>query len=183
MSLVVCSPKWLRNCATLLNSFTCYLLFLLFDLVDTVFCFIYRYLDVLFDGEVSPCGCSKLETQKEDDEDYGISESLYARKNMFREIGFLQFGRKRDDSIGRTRTRKVNSWSDCGCESCLSWVNHGGDYKLHFSVKEPLMGMLTLLSFHVFGLLPLMKHSHRHKYHTRHSHRYIDNPDNLGKKK
>ncbi|KAI9093694.1 hypothetical protein K1719_027143 [Acacia pycnantha] len=30
----------------------------------------------------------------------------------------------------------VNSWSDCGCESCLSWVSDG-DHKLHFVVNEP----------------------------------------------
>jgi len=76
--------------------------------------------------------------------DDGVSDSLYERKNMFRGIGLLQFGRKKEeeDSNGECGGRIVKSWSDCGCESCLSWVNGGGgdDYKLHFVVKEPLIG-------------------------------------------
>ncbi|XP_027351510.1 probable lysophospholipase BODYGUARD 5 isoform X2 [Abrus precatorius] len=76
------------------------------------------------------------------DDDDGVSDSLYERKNIFREMGFLQFGRKREDSnrkYGRDGEKSVKSWSDCGCESCLSWVNDESDYKLHFVVKEPLM--------------------------------------------
>ncbi|KAD5316822.1 hypothetical protein E3N88_16768 [Mikania micrantha] len=33
--------------------------------------------------------------------------------------------------LGKTR------WSDCGCESCVSWMNNGGDQKLHVVVKNP----------------------------------------------
>jgi hypothetical protein len=76
------------------------------------------------------------------DEDDCLSDSLYERKSLFREMGLLQFGRKREDSNGKCGgSRKVNCWSDCGCESCLSWVNGSDDYKLHFVVKEPLLGM------------------------------------------
>lgn len=149
MSLAVsssCSPKkWINNCIRVFNSIICYNVFLIFDLLDAVLCVIYRYLDERIDGVASSCCCSKWEIQKKmvmNDEDDGVSESLYERKNMFREIGLLQFGRKREeeDSNGKCGGRIVKSWSDCGCESCLSWVNGGGDdYKLHFVVKEPLI--------------------------------------------
>lgn len=84
-------------------------------------------------------------------EDDGESDSLYERKSMFRKMGFLQFGRKQEDSNGKSGNKgggrpALNSWSDCGCESCLSWVN-GGDYNLHFVVREPLMGMVIALFF------------------------------------
>lgn len=56
----------------------------------------------------------------------------------------------------------MNRWSDCGCDSCLSWVNDGSEYKLHFVVKEPLLGRLVLLVWLFFSkqnlhivLLPL----------------------------
>jgi hypothetical protein len=148
MSLAVSSSpkKWMRNCVGVLNSFICYLVFLIFDLLDAVLCIIYRYLDECIEGVASPCCCSKWERQEKkimmNDEDDCLSDSLYERKSMFREMGLLQFGRKREDSIGKCGgSRKANCWSDCGCESCLSWVNGSDDYKLHFVVKEPLLGM------------------------------------------
>lgn len=145
MSLPLSSPKWLTNCAQILNSFICFIVFFIFDLLDAVFCVIYRILDKHIEGESSPCCCSKLEKQNKkllNHEYDGESDSLYERKSIFREMGFLQFGRKQEDSNRKCgEIRPLNRWSDCGCESCLSWVN-GGDYKLHFVVKEPVMGML-----------------------------------------
>ncbi|WVY90175.1 hypothetical protein V8G54_035689 [Vigna mungo] len=97
----------------------------MFDLLDSVFCVIYGYgyLDKLIEGEASPCCCSNWERQKRrmNVTDDDISDSLYERRNIFREMG------------------SVNRWSDCGCDSCLSWVNDGSDYKLHFVVKQPLL--------------------------------------------
>ncbi|RDX75383.1 putative lysophospholipase BODYGUARD 4, partial [Mucuna pruriens] len=144
MSPALSSPKWLTNCAGALNALLCCVVFLVFDLLDAVFCVIYGFLDERIEGEVSPCCCSNWERQKRkmNVTDDGISDSLYERKNSFREMRFLQFGRKRQDSNrkhGRGARRSVNRWSDCGCESCLSWVNDGSDYKLHFVVKEPLL--------------------------------------------
>nr|AFK37610.1 unknown [Lotus japonicus] len=142
MSLPLSSPKWLTNCAQILNSFICFIVFFIFDLLDAVFCVIYRILDKHIEGESSPCCCSKLEKQNKkllNHEYDGESDSLYERKSIFREMGFLQFGRKQEDSNRKCgEIRPLNRWSDCGCESCLSWVN-GGDYKLHFVVKEPVM--------------------------------------------
>ncbi|KAL5059030.1 hypothetical protein RYX36_030634 [Vicia faba] len=144
-SLAVSSSpkKWMRNCIIVLNSFICYVVFLFFDFLDALLCVIYRYLDERIEGVASPCCCSKWERQNKiimKDEDDGLSDSLYQRKNVFREMGLLQFGRKKEYSNGKCGGMKVSSWSDCGCESCLSWMNgDDDDYKLHFVVKEPLI--------------------------------------------
>lgn len=80
-----------------------------------------------------------------------VNQIACMRKNTFREMGFLHFGRKREDSKrkhgrGAGGAGSVNRWSDWGCESCLSWVNDGSDYnKLHFVEKEPLLGRVALL--------------------------------------
>ncbi|GAU24022.1 hypothetical protein TSUD_328250 [Trifolium subterraneum] len=77
-----------------------------------------QYLDERIEGVASPCCCSKWERQEKkimmNNEDDDLSESLYERKSMFREMGLLQFGRKREDSNGKCGGRKVNCWSDCG---------------------------------------------------------------------
>jgi len=155
MSLSVSSPKWLTNCAEALISILCCVVFLLFDLLDSVFCVIYGYLDKLIEGEASPCCCSNWERQKRrTNVADGLSDSLYERKNIFRQMGFLQYERKREDSsrkFDKGGGMSVNRWSDCGCESCLSWVNDGSDYKLHFVVKEPLLGRLVLLVWLLFS--------------------------------
>ncbi|KAG2405427.1 lysophospholipase BODYGUARD 4 [Vigna angularis] len=144
MSLPLSSPKWLTNCVQSLIFILCCVVFLIFDLLDSVFCVIYGYIDKLIEGEVSPCCCSNWERQKRrmNVTDDDISDSLYERRNIFREMGFLRYERKREDSTTnfvKGSARSVNRWSDCGCDSCLSWVNDGSDYKLHFVVKEPLL--------------------------------------------
>ncbi|KAL3026668.1 hypothetical protein AAZX31_03G006600 [Glycine max] len=145
LAVAVSSPKWLTNCVQALTSILCCVVFLMFDFLDAVFCVIYRFLDERVEGEASPCCCSNREMLKRRmnvTDDDGLSDSLYERKNTFREMGFLQFGRKCEDSNskhGGGGARSVNRWSDCGCDSCLSWVNEGSDYKLHFVVKEPLL--------------------------------------------
>ena len=158
MSLAVSSPKWLSNSARMLNSIICFVVFLMFDLLDAILCVIYRFLDVYIEGEAYPCCCGNWGSQKKnvkDDEDDGLSDSLYGRKNIFREMGFLQFRRGRENSngkCGKGGKKSMNRWSDCGCESCLSWVNDDGDYRLHYVVKEPLLGrVIPLLWFLFFG--------------------------------
>jgi hypothetical protein len=42
----------------------------------------------------------------------------------------------------------VNRWSDCGCESCVSWMNNG-DEKLHVIVREPSKGNLRIAHFSI----------------------------------
>ncbi|CAJ1918899.1 unnamed protein product [Sphenostylis stenocarpa] len=187
MSLAVSSPKWLNNCVQALISILCCVVFLMFDLLDSVFCVIYGYLDKLIEGQASPCCCSIWERQKRrmNVTDDGLSDSLFERKNTFREMGFFQYERKREDSntnFNKDGGMSVNSWSDCGCESCLSWVNDGSDFKLHFVVKEPLLatgenfrgkpsenviflhGFLCSSSFWTQTVFPYFSEKVNHKY-------------------
>ncbi|KAH7513168.1 hypothetical protein FEM48_Zijuj12G0167900 [Ziziphus jujuba var. spinosa] len=51
-------------------------------------------------------------------------------------MGFLGFGRKWENSQKSGGGEMVNRWSDCRCETCLSWLNDG-EHKLHVFVREP----------------------------------------------
>ncbi|KAA8519033.1 hypothetical protein F0562_016193 [Nyssa sinensis] len=98
-----------------------------------------RFLDEFLEGNASPCYCGNREAKEttvNDDRESEVSETLYARKNVFREMCFLGIARKWDD------TKKIgcgmvgNRWSDCGCQTCVSWTIDG-DQKLHAVVREP----------------------------------------------
>ncbi|KAI4301004.1 hypothetical protein L6164_034322 [Bauhinia variegata] len=126
---------WLKKFGQNVASIISFIVFFILDFLDAVFCVIYRYLDEYIEEKASPCYCTKNEN---DDEDSSFSETLYNRRNLFRELGFPQFGRKWKHSKKKQsgKGRSINRWSDCGCESCLSWAN-AGDHKLHFVVSEP----------------------------------------------
>ncbi|KAI9070743.1 hypothetical protein K1719_047295 [Acacia pycnantha] len=141
MSLADFSAKWPTKSAEKLVSITTFTVFLVLDFLDTVFCVIYKYLDEYIEGEAHTCCCRNRgnhEQRTKEDEEGELSDTLYRRKNLFREMGLLLNGRKLEDSETKWRGGRwsVNSWSDCGCESCLSWVSDG-DHKLHFVVNEP----------------------------------------------
>ncbi|KAK8317581.1 hypothetical protein V6Z12_A13G118900 [Gossypium hirsutum] len=82
-----------------------------------------------------------------------LSESLYGRKYMLRNTGFLGFARKwriyrkkKDDIDGSVNEGlMVNRWSDCGCQSCVSWMKKGYDQKLHVVVKNLPQGFSPLI--------------------------------------
>ena len=66
-----------------------------------------------------------------------VSETLYGRRNVFREMGLLGIPRK----LGKIGGGVVgNRWSDCGCESCVSWTSNG-DQRLHV-VRESSRGII-----------------------------------------
>ncbi|XP_054802352.1 probable lysophospholipase BODYGUARD 4 [Prosopis cineraria] len=142
MSLADFSAKWLTKSAEQLISIITSIVFLVLDFLDTVFCLIYKYLDEHIEGDAPTCCCGNRGKHKEnskDDKDDELSDTFYRRKNLFRDMGFLRIGRKQleesERKFGGGRW-SMNRWSDCGCESCLSWVSDG-DHRLHFVVKEP----------------------------------------------
>ncbi|KAJ7976460.1 Alpha/beta hydrolase fold [Quillaja saponaria] len=142
MSSAVFSGKWLRKSAGKLISIITFTVFFILDFLDAVFCIIYRYLDECLEGKTSPCYCGNRGQQGNnviDGEEGELSETLYGRKNIFREMGFLKFPRKWENSQKRCcgGEKMVNRWSDCGCNSCVSWVKSNGDHRLHLIVKEP----------------------------------------------
>ncbi|MBA0844805.1 hypothetical protein Goarm_022599 [Gossypium armourianum] len=121
-----------KKVKALLDTIT-FLVFLFFDFVDVVLCVAYELLDELFEAKPFPCYCGKkLETKE-------LSETLFWRKNVFREMGFLSFGRKTCEAVKKrddgNRGEVVHRWSDCGCDSCVSWMKKSNQ-KLHVVVKE-----------------------------------------------
>ncbi|KAG8649890.1 hypothetical protein MANES_08G151711v8 [Manihot esculenta] len=132
--------KWARKSASTIISATTYIVFLIFDFLDMIFCIIYGCLDELFEGKPSHCYCGdrgEIQGRVWDDGDNELSETLYGRNNVFRQMRFLGFGRNwenRKKSFGGGSGKRI--WSDCGCESCVSWMKDGGQ-NLHVVVKEP----------------------------------------------
>lgn len=120
-------------------------------------CLIFRVVDEFFEGQSPSCYCMErnVEEKVESLEESELSSSLHGRKNVFREMGLLKIPRiwskETAFSVG-VRTSK-NRWSDCGCDSCLSWMNNNGtDSKLHVVVKQKHTGTETA-SFSSFFLL------------------------------
>ncbi|KAK9289350.1 hypothetical protein L1049_009108 [Liquidambar formosana] len=134
------SRKWTRKAAGILLSALSLIVFLFLDFLDTVFCILYGFLDEFFEGNASQCYCKNREEQGRTTAsgvgEGEVSETLYGRKNIFREMGFLGLLRKRKDDKKRGGGVVVNRWSDCGCDSCVSWQSNG-DQKLHVVVREP----------------------------------------------
>lgn len=137
--------KWPRKTTQFLISTMNLLVFLFFDLLDFIMCIFFRYIDEIFEGKSTPCYCRSQNRTKghEDRRNIEISDTLFGRKNGFREMGFLgnMSSKVAEDSkkIGSEDLRKTR-WSDCGCESCVSWMNNDGDQKLHVVVQEPSKG-------------------------------------------
>lgn len=104
-------------------------------------------MDGFLEGQATPCYCKENGEQRisvGENEEGELSETLYRRKNVFREMGFLGFSGKWENSR-KVEAGKIGArWSDCGCQSCLSWMSNGED-KLHVCISEPTRG--TLLSF------------------------------------
>lgn len=141
------SGKWARKFATNFHTCLSFIVFLWLDFVEVILCVIFRYLDKFFEGKASACQClrSNYGIRNEENE---VSETLHGRKNIFREMGFLRFPRKWDDSkktgiVDHEVMKNSHRWSDCGCESCVSWMNNcvqDDEQKLHVQIKEPLQG-------------------------------------------
>ena len=148
----ILSGKWARISAESFISVLSWVVFLFLDFLDTVFCIFFRVLDEFMEGKASRCYCESKE-EKDSNEEGEVSETLYGneRKNIFREMGFLRFpGKWENAKKGVSRVEaKMTRWSDCGCESCVSWLNNGDDQKLHVVVMEPPKGILRKFIFPV----------------------------------
>uniref|UniRef100_A0A803MXX8 AB hydrolase-1 domain-containing protein n=1 Tax=Chenopodium quinoa TaxID=63459 RepID=A0A803MXX8_CHEQI len=108
-------------------------------LATHVLCIVYSYLDELFEKTASSTSCywSRREQEKINDniEQDEVSQTLYKRPNLFRDMGLFNSRRMR---LQRSSSKFIaNRWSDCGCESCVAWINSGDDLRLHVVVHEP----------------------------------------------
>ncbi|XP_020534326.1 probable lysophospholipase BODYGUARD 4 isoform X4 [Jatropha curcas] len=134
-------PFLLRKCArksaAIILSAVSFIVFLFLDFLEIICCIIYRYLDEFFEGKAYPCYCENRGLKEESE----LSETLHKRKNVFRQMGFLGFARKWENCKKPTGDGggliAANQWSDCGCESCTSWIKDGGGQNLHVVVREP----------------------------------------------
>ncbi|GMH26696.1 hypothetical protein Nepgr_028539 [Nepenthes gracilis] len=144
-----------QSAAEILVSVLTFTVFTILDFLDAIFCVFYAYLDEFLEGSASQCHCHKREeTGKNEnvcDRENQLSETLYGRENIFRELGLLRLRRKSEQSIKSAGNLNSNRWSDCGCESCLSWMKNG-DLKLHVAVQESSAGDSTenVVFFHGF---------------------------------
>ncbi|KDP39631.1 hypothetical protein JCGZ_02651 [Jatropha curcas] len=138
-------PFLLRKCArksaAIILSAVSFIVFLFLDFLEIICCIIYRYLDEFFEGKAYPCYCENRGLKEESE----LSETLHKRKNVFRQMGFLGFARKWENCKKPTGDGggliAANQWSDCGCESCTSWIKDGGGQNLHVVVREPSGGV------------------------------------------
>uniref|UniRef100_A0A1J3DKS0 Lipase 1 n=2 Tax=Noccaea caerulescens TaxID=107243 RepID=A0A1J3DKS0_NOCCA len=134
--LSVFPRKWAEKSGTAIHAALSLIVFFFFDLVDVILCVVYEFVDEILEGKSRSCYCtaSSPDTAGENE----LSETLFRRKNIFREMGFLGFARKFKLSRKMRKCKiheSVNRWSDCGCESCNSWTKneHGN---LHVVVKD-----------------------------------------------
>lgn len=164
--------NWTRKCTKNLLSAPNFVVFSYLDFLDSVFCVIYKYLDEFFEGKATPCYCiTKSEMNGSNgkgsayNEEIGMSETLHGRKKKLKElISLLQFvekllkqqkGVKSGYSFRNQKKAAVHSlghrWSDCGCDSCISWMKTD-DHKLYVVVEETSsQGNCTLqVEDHVF---------------------------------
>ncbi|KAF8041271.1 hypothetical protein BT93_A0014 [Corymbia citriodora subsp. variegata] len=162
------------------------LVFLFLDFLDASLCVLYRFLDAFFEGKPSPCYCDENRAGERSSASGGdgeseVSETLYGRRNIFREMGMLRLV-ERWDLSSSARKVVVNHrcrWSDCGCESCVSWACNSA-LKLHVVVQEPpqanvqgkkapenvifLHGFLSSSSIWTETVFPNLSESARTKY-------------------
>ncbi|KAK4431982.1 putative lysophospholipase BODYGUARD 4 [Sesamum alatum] len=134
--------KWVSRISEPAICLASAIVFFFLDILDVVMCVFFRAFDEFLEGKSSPCYCMEGGgTQEEEKRDLDSrecepSDSLRGRKNVFREMGLLRLSPRIWSKEGAFRVGKRNRWSDCGCESCLSWMSSGSDSRLHVVVKE-----------------------------------------------
>ncbi|KAG9458506.1 hypothetical protein H6P81_003014 [Aristolochia fimbriata] len=128
--------NWSGKVADNLITAASFLVFCALDLLDCFFCVCYRFIDEFLEGKVETCYC---ESRGNIGGVYGedeLSATLYERKNLFRQMVLVRLGRNRREECGNGGAARLPRWSDCGCETCLSWQK--AEQKLFYVVKEPI---------------------------------------------
>ncbi|KAJ3682968.1 hypothetical protein LUZ60_013195 [Juncus effusus] len=111
------------------------------DLLDFILCYVYRFLDEFLEENPTQCYCCKNGGQEGSSDGEGeeeMSETLRDRKIFFRENGFLGLKSRnyREKKRGKLKNHR---WSDCSCESCVSWQEKGEE-RLHLVTNVPING-------------------------------------------
>ncbi|KAI3880708.1 hypothetical protein MKX03_008119 [Papaver bracteatum] len=129
---MVKTNKWLRIVVPAIS----YVVFALFDLLDLFLCLCYSFIDGLKEKNTNPSYCCKRKSVHGESNEDKLSETLYDRKNIFRDLGFPELAKDSEEEEGSAAGFLMvkNRWSDCHCESCLSWQKFE-DHNLH-SARE-----------------------------------------------
>ncbi|CAN6479803.1 unnamed protein product [Victoria cruziana] len=139
-----------RQIADSLSSIATIAVFALLDIVDALLCYIYALLDALFEGKAGtavPCYC--YENPERTEQSCRTSETLHDRGNRWRKLltGAEEFlglknrstgkggGKEAPVKKGGGSTAKGSRWSDCNCESCISWERKDGG-QLHVVTEK-----------------------------------------------
>ncbi|CAN7067873.1 unnamed protein product [Brassica rapa subsp. trilocularis] len=130
--LAISTKKWTRKSGTAIHAALSLIIFFFLDLADAALCVVYELLDELLEGNSQSCYCNASPHTTGENE---VSETLFKRRNVFREMGFLGFVRKFKLSGRMVKSEKTHRWSDCGCQSCNSWTKNE-DGNLHVVVKD-----------------------------------------------
>ncbi|BAF22590.1 probable lysophospholipase BODYGUARD 4 [Oryza sativa Japonica Group] len=113
--------------------------FAFLDVVDVLLCFVYGFLDAVFEDSPVSCYCHGSHSAAALDDDDEVSDTLYHRRSALRDalMGLVR-GRSGGSPETETERRKGRSprWSDCGCDSCRAWQRHD-DGRLHFVANQP----------------------------------------------
>ncbi|CAF1887790.1 hypothetical protein YC2023_014289 [Brassica napus] len=132
--------------------------FFLLDILDDFLGIVFRFLDQIMEEKPESCHCINPQDfagyEFLSDHQH-LSATLYRRRNIFRQAGFLRFARQLPEITKKIGiftflrsflfpAREVaNRWSDCGCKSCVSWTNTD---KLNVIVKQPSISQDVLMS-------------------------------------
>lgn len=134
--LAIFPSNWARKSGKTIHSALSFIIFFFFDLIDAILCIFYEFVDDVLEGNSRGCYCTEaaLHTTGENE----FSETLFRRRNIFREMWFLRFARKFKFPRKMRKSKiheSVNRWSDCGCQSCKSWTKNE-DGNLHVVIRD-----------------------------------------------
>ncbi|KAF3796601.1 Haloalkane dehalogenase [Nymphaea thermarum] len=165
--------RWLRWTATrqaadALSSIATTAVFALLDILDALLCYIYALLDALFEGKAgSTISCYCYEKREGTEDSCRTSQTLHDRGNQWRKLlmGAEEFLGLKNRSTGKGGGKeapvkqggdsevKGGRWSDCNCESCVSWERED-EGKLHVvaekSTLHPLEKAEAVIFLHGF---------------------------------
>ncbi|XP_068664233.1 probable lysophospholipase BODYGUARD 4 [Aristolochia californica] len=133
--LVSSVGKWTGKAVDILMEVASLLVFCILDLLDSFLCICYRCIDDFVEENAHPCYCESRANVGMYGEEQ-LSVTLYDRKNMFRQMGLVGLRRNRREESRKKGTVKLPRWSDCGCDSCLSWQK--AEEKLYSVIREPI---------------------------------------------
>ncbi|CAN6993135.1 unnamed protein product [Brassica oleracea var. botrytis] len=147
-----------KKCISVINGAPTWTVFFLLDILDDFLGIVFRFLDQIMEEKPESCHCINPQDfagyEFLSDHQH-LSATLYGRRNIFRQAGFLRFARQLPEITKKIGiftflrsflfpAREVaNRWSDCGCKSCVSWTNTD---KLNVIVKQPSISQDVLMS-------------------------------------